>query len=168
MQWRRSLDRSLVVLLACATALPHCAPARQRTPAGDWERVRNLPSGTLIVVKTKGGAAYHGELIGAAADSVRLDSDERSFPGRVTTRRELRREDVLEVRRFSKRGSALAGAGIGAATGAGIGIAIDASARSNEDRGVVTVVLLFLGGLLGWAVGRHSTIVKGEIIYAAP
>ena len=62
----------------------------------------------------------------------------------------------------------LAVTGIGAGIGAGLGAGIDAAARSNEDRGLATAVLALLGGVLGWAIGRHSTLIKGERIYVAP
>ena len=56
---------------------------------------------------------------------------------------------------------------MGAAVGAGLGAGIDAAARSNEDQGLATVVFTLLGALLGWAIGRHTTLIKGERIYVA-
>lgn len=165
---RGRLVRPIVIWLVGVLLIPCQLPGQRRTAASDWNRVRNLPPGAPIWVKTKAGDAYHGELIGATSETVRLDSDERGFPGRTTRRRELRQEEVLEIRRLSRGGSALAGAGIGAGAGVGIGLAIDLSARSNEDRGLATVLCALLGGLFGWAIGRHSTLVKGEMIYAAP
>ncbi|MGE5489353.1 MAG: hypothetical protein ACM3ZB_16175 [bacterium] len=164
---RGSLVRPMVIWLVCSLLGPNPLPSQQHVATGDWNRVRNLPPGTPIWVKTRAGA-YHGELIGATSETVRLDSDERSFPGRTTRRRELRQEDVLEIRRFSRCASALAGAGIGAGVGTGIGLAIDFSARSNEDRGLATVLFALLGSLFGWGVGRHSTLIKGDTIYVAP
>jgi hypothetical protein len=165
---RGSSVRPLVIWLVCSLLGPNPLPSQQRVAAGDWNRVRNLPPGTPIWIKTKAGAAYHGKLISATSEAVRLESDERSFPGRTTRRRDLRQEDVLEIRRFSRRGSALAGAGIGAGVGAGIGLAVDFSARSNEDRGLATVLFALLGSLFGWGVGRHSTLIKGDTLYTAP
>ncbi len=165
---REFLLRPIAVALVCALLSPYPLPGQQPAAASDWNRVRNLPPGTLIWVKTKAGDAYHGELVGTNPESVQLDSDERGFPGRTTRRRDLRQDDVLEIRRLSRGRSALVSAGIGAGVGAGIGLAIDLSARSNEDRGLATVLFVLLGSLLGWAIGRHSTLAKGETIYSAP
>ena len=159
--------RPLALWLVCWLAWPHSLIAQRAIP-GDWTRVRSLPLNTSIVVKTKAHGTYHGELIDVTDTGLSLNSDERGFPGRASRRRDLRREDILKIRRFSKAGSAIAGAGLGAAAGVGIGLAIDLSARSNEDRGLATAVLGLLGTLLGWAVGRHSTLAKGETIYVAP
>lgn len=157
--------RTVAIVVVCSLLLPHPAAARQAV--GDWNAVRGLAPGADIRVTLKSGAVYHGELIGTTAESMSLVSDERGFPGRARRQRELRREDVLEVRRFNKAGSALAGAGIGAAAGAGIGLAVDFKARSNEDRGLATVVFVLLGTLLGWAVGKHTTLIKGATVYRA-
>ncbi|MCX6621203.1 MAG: hypothetical protein NTY38_08995 [Acidobacteria bacterium] len=133
----------------------------------DWRRVVDLPAGCSVAVKTKAGKWYHGDLVGATADLITLNSDERGAPGRIWRRREVRREDASEVRRPRRGVSALAGAGVGGAVGAGIGLAIDLRAKSNEDQGLVTVVFVFLGGLLGLLVGRHLTLVKGSRVYVA-
>lgn len=73
---------------------------------GDWQNVQNLAVDSNISVKTKAGDKYHGELVGSATDFLTLDSDERGFPGRVTTRRQLRRQDVQAVR-FVRPGASL-------------------------------------------------------------
>jgi hypothetical protein len=140
----------------------------QQPAATDWNRLRSVPLHASIIVKTKTGESYHGEFVGVTDELLSLDSDERAFPGRTKRRRDLRREEVLEVRRFSPVRSTLATTGIGVAVGSGIGAAIDSSSRSNEDGNLVTVVFAFLGALFGWAIGRHSTLVKGETIYTAP
>lgn len=94
-------------------------------------------------------------------ESMTIESDERSHPGRITRHRELQKETVREVRLLHTGASVLAGAGIGAAVGAGIGLAIDLSARSNEDGKLATAVFTLLGGALGAGIGRHFPIVKG-------
>jgi hypothetical protein len=165
---RGRLARPIAMWLACWLLSLHSLPGQQQVAASDWNRVRNLPPGTRIWVKAKTGVTYHGELVEATPELVSLASDERSFPGRTTRRRELRQVDVREIRRFNRGGSSAAGAAIGGGAGAGIGLAIDLSARSNEDRGLATAVFLLLGAFGGWAVGRHSALVKGETIYRAP
>jgi hypothetical protein len=165
---RGAFLRLISIWLAWSLALPNYLAGQQRRAVADWQRVCNLAPGTSIAVKTKARASYHGDLIGSNGESLILDSDERGFPGRTRRRRDLRRDDVLEVRRFSSGLSGLAGMGIGAAAGASIGLAIDLSARSNEDKGLATAILTLLGGLLGWAVGRHTSLVKGEVVYRAP
>lgn len=136
--------------------------------AGNWQRVRNLPLGEPLVLTTRAGERFHGGLVRATEDSVSIDSDERAFPGRRKRLRDVPRSDVREIRRYRPGASTLAVTGIGAGVGAGLGAGIDAAARSNEDRGLATALFTVLGGALGWAIGRHSTLIKGERIYVAP
>lgn len=135
---------------------------------GDWQNVQNLAVDSNISVKTKAGDKYHGELVGSATDFLTLDSDERGFPGRVTTRRQLRRQDVQAVRFVRPGASLVASAAIGAGLGAGIGAGVESTARSNEDRGLLTGVLALLGGLIGAGVAHHYPFIKGKRIYVAP
>lgn len=132
---------------------------------GDWQSVRNLAVDSNISVKTKTGKKYHGDLVNVTTDSLTLDSDERGFPGRVTTRRDLRRDQVEEVRLVRPAASLLAGAAIGAGVGAGIGAGLESAAKSNEDRGLLTGVLAILGLVIGAGIARHYPFVKGKLIY---
>lgn len=162
----RRLRYHMAIWLSCVLLAAQPLPAQQYG-RHNWDRVRNLATGTSIWVKTKAGDAYHGELIAATAQLVQLDSDERAFPGRVRRRRELLQQDVAQVREFSKGKSALLTLGIGAGVGACIGFAINGSARSKEDNGIAPVVFTLLGGFLGWAIGQHCTFLKGAVIYDA-
>ena len=76
--------------------------------------------------------------------------------------------EIREVRRLQKLDSALAGAAIGGGVGAGIGIAVDSAARSNEDKGLATILFTLLGAVMGGMIARHTSLVKGERIYVAP
>jgi hypothetical protein len=134
----------------------------------DWQRVINLAPGTPITVNMKAGDEYHGSFVTAAMGDLSLDSDERAHPGRVIRRRDLTRGQIHEVRRLDKARSALAAAAIGGGVGVGIGVAVDSAARTNEDRRVATIVFPFFGAVLGWLIGRHTSLVKGETIYVAP
>jgi hypothetical protein len=134
---------------------------------GDWTRVQNLTLDSAISVKTKRGGKYHGELVNVTPESLTINSDERGFPGRVTRRRELRREDIQEVRFLAPMASVLAGAAIGAGVGAGIGAGVESAAKSNEDRGLLTGVLAILGLVIGAGIAHHYPFVKGKLIYVA-
>jgi hypothetical protein len=136
--------------------------------SSDWQRVLNLRPGDAILVATKTGEHYQGDLVRVSQDSLVFDSDERGFPGRIHRQRDLRQPEIKEIRRRRQGASTLAATAIGAAAGAGLGAAIDAAARSNEDQGLATVVFTFLGALLGWAIGKHTNIIKGERIYTIP
>lgn len=87
---------------------------------GDWTSMQNLTLDSAISVKTKKGEKYYGELVNVTPESLRINSDERGFPGRVTRRRELRREDSRQVLFLAPMASVLAGAAIGAGVRAGI------------------------------------------------
>ena len=134
----------------------------------DWQRVINLMPGTPITVKMKTGDRYNGSFVVATMDRLSMDSDERAYPGRITRRRDLIRDEIREVRQYRREQSALAGAAIGGGVGAGIGIAVDSAARSKEDKGLATAVFTLLGAVLGWMIARHTSLIKGEKIYVAP
>jgi len=103
-----------------------------------------------------------------SSNGLALDSDERGFPGRVTRRRNLRREDIQEIRLQARAASLLAGAAIGAGVGAGIGAGVESQAKSNEDQGVLTATFAVLGGVLGLLIARHYPVIKGTKIYVRP
>ena len=153
-----------VITLACLLA---GSTAFSQSGLGDWQNVQNLQPGTQVVVKTVAREKYLGSLINVTADSLSMNSDERGFPGRVTRRRSIRRAEVKEVRLRRRGASILLGGVIGAGAGAAIGGAIEASSRSNEDRGVALAVLIGLGLGLGALIGRHVNLVKGRRVYVA-
>jgi hypothetical protein len=157
----RSVALLLVLLLAWQSSLAQGLP-------GDWTNVRNLPPDSAISVKTRAGVRYHGELISVTSDSLTLASDEPAFPGRTIQSRGLKREEIQEVRLVAPAKSMFAGAAIGAGVGAGIGVGLDSTAKSHEDRGVITVVLAFLGAAIGLAIAHHHPFVKGKRVYVAP
>src|SRR5579883_2808999 len=117
----------------------------QSTASGSWSAVEALAPGSDISVKTTQGLKLQGTVDSVSEIGLVIWSSERRFPGRATVRREIPREEVREIR-MNRRGlSTLAGAAAGAGLGIAIGAPIDAQARSNEDRGVVTAVLALLG-----------------------
>jgi hypothetical protein len=145
-----------------------CQASYARDTLADWTNVQDLPVDTTISVKTKAGAKYHGDLVRVTADSVAIDSDEPAFSGRTTQRRELKREDIREIRLIAPATSTLAGAGIGAGVGAGIGVGLDSTAKSHEYRGLLALVMAVLGAAIGAAIAHHHPFIKGRKIYVAP
>ena len=159
--WRpRCLPLALAIVFVC-----QCSVAQ----AGhdDWANVQNLPADLAVIVKVQSGTKYHGELVSVTPDSLALDSDEPAFPGRTIRRREIKREDIREIRLTAPAASMLAGAAIGAGVGVGVGVGLDASAKSHEDRGLLALLMGGLGATIGVAVARHHGLVKGRLIYAA-
>jgi hypothetical protein len=123
-----------------------------------------LVPGTGIWVRTMAGEKYHGELVAVTDEKLSLNSDERGAPGRTMVLREVARADVKEVRLSAAGALMLVAAAIGGAAGAGIGAAVDASSKSNEDRGLATAVLGLLGAALGLVVSHHNPIIKGKMV----
>jgi hypothetical protein len=156
--------RCLILLVALALM---CQSSFAQTSLGDWQSVRNLAADSNISVRTKAGEKFHGDLVNVTTDALTLDSDERGFPGRVTTRRELRRDQVQVVRLVRPTASLLGGAAIGAGVGAGIGAGVESSSRSNEDRGLLTAVLAILGTAIGTGIAHHYPFIRGKKIYVA-
>jgi hypothetical protein len=167
---RRMLKKPLAsVRHKCFVVWLVLALARQSSFAqaglGDWTSVQNLALDSVISVETKNGEKCHGGLVNVTPEFLTINSDERGFPGRVTRRRELRREDIREVRFLAPMASLLSGAAIGAGVGAGIGAAVESTAKSNEDRGLLTGVLAILGLLIGAGIAHHYPFIKGKLIY---
>ena len=140
------------------------APAKK----GDWAAVEGISAGTAIQVKTKQGKKWKGELETADPGRLVILAFERHFPGRIMVRRELKRDDVKEVRLVHPYVSSAAGAAIGAGVGAGIGAAVESQYSSNEDKRVATVVFGFLGAGVGSVVGRTTAFIRSKPIYIAP
>jgi len=144
--------RHLVVLFLCVQLI------HAQTPS-DWRRVQNLAPGKAILLKTKAGDRYQGKLASAMPDSILVNTDERSFPGRRRQRREFQQSAVKEIRLQRPAASTLTwlaiGAGIGAGVGAGVGAAIGRSrySRDRDDSEIWTTVGLMFGTGAGAAGG---------------
>lgn len=158
--------RNVILTFYFLAAIP-AAGVAQQSPA-DWKNVQNLAPNSGIVVKTKGGEKYHGDMIEVTDGALRLNSDERAFPGRTKRQREFRRQDIAEVRLLRPAASTLAGAALGGGVGAAIGAGLDASPQVNDDPHLATGLLGALGAAVGAAVGHNLTLVKGKRIYVAP
>jgi hypothetical protein len=154
----------LVLLLAVM-----CQSGWAQKNINDWKNVEALAPGSGIWVRTITGRKYHGELVSVTDEKLALSSDEPRFPGRTVILREVRRENVKEVRRRSEWISVAVGTAIGGGIGAGIGAGIDASARKpNDDPHLATALFATLGSAIGSAVSSHATLIKGRTIYRAP
>jgi hypothetical protein len=156
--------RSFVTCVLAVSLLITSAPAQ----SGDWASVESLAPGTDISVTTARGRKCQGEFDSATPERLILWSQERDFPGRKLVRREIPRVEIKQVRLNHRVASVAAGAAIGAGLGIGIGAAIDSQYRSNEDRGLLSVVLGLLGGAMGAAIAKTHPFIKGKIIYRVP
>jgi hypothetical protein len=136
--------------------------------SGDWAAVEGLAPGTDISLRTTRGQKLQGELDSVAPDRLVIWSQERDFPGAKIVRRELPRGDVKRIRLNHRVGSMLAGAAIGIGVGVGMGAAIDTQSRSNEDRGIASVVFGLLGAAIGAGIAKYHPFLKGKTIYLAP
>jgi len=159
----RSMTLAVVFAPACQSSI-----AQVQATAGDWSRVQNLAVDTAISVRTKAGAKYHGALVSVTADSMAIDSDETTFSGRTVRRRELKRENIREIRLVKPVTSVLAGAGIGAGIGAGVGVGIDAGAKVNGYRYPLALLIAAAGAAIGAACAYHAPFIQGRKIYVAP
>jgi hypothetical protein len=157
------LSRNLIAALLIAALLPCSVQAK--TNLSDWGNVQRLKIGAKIVVSTKRGDRFAGELKHVDTDSLVLLVRVRDVMRRAI---DLRREDVAEVRKPKSRYlPLLLGAGIGVGVGVGIGAISDARHPYGDDPGLGKVLFGFLGGLMGVA-GGGSIPMKGKKIYVAP
>jgi hypothetical protein len=159
---RRHSPLALILAL-----LLFCDPTFAQTNSSDWTGLQSLPADCAVVVKTRAGAKYHGELVSVSPDALAIDSDEKASPGRAIRRREFKREEIKEVRLLAPTTSIIAGAAIGAGAGAGIGVGLDATAKSHEYRGLIAGVLALLGAGIGAAIAHHNPFIKGRVVYRA-
>ena len=138
----------------------------QAKPApSDWSNVQRLQIGTTIVVSTKNGEQYEGDLKYIDDDSMTLLV--RYSPA-ARQAVELQRDDVREVRKKKSHVlSTILGGGIGLGVGIAIGASYDARHPYSDDPGLGKGVFGGLGLLTGSAVGRALPI-KGKKIYVAP
>ncbi len=145
-----------------------CASLRVDAQANaGWESVKRIPAGELIRVRSPHRFAVCN--FEQADDERLVCSQQRKhlfIPVRST--QIFRRADIQSVRLSRQGVSTVAGTMIGLGAGAGIGAAIDASAKNQVEEGhLMTVVLGFLGGIVGTGIGHHTDFLAGPIVYRA-
>jgi len=141
-----------------------CGSIQAKTNLSDWSNVRKLSIGSKIVIATRMGERFGGELKYVDDDSLIL-LVRMSPPVRQAV--EIRREDVAEVRKPKSRALSTAlGLGIGLGVGIGIGSIVDARSTSQEDPGLGKLIFGLLGASSGTAVGSAFQL-KGKKIYVA-
>ena len=137
----------------------------------DWGKVKALKSGTSIVLITKQGAEFEGDVHLVTDDEIAVAVDDGSW--RLAR---LKRVEVSEIR---KRRSQLSRQALGGAIGAGVGFGVGYALGSQhgpaadpaEVKGIAALIGgigLTLGGLIGASFGPKVFSAKGEMIYLAP
>ena len=139
--------------------------AQAKPNLSDWSSVQGLKLGSKLMVSTRKGERFEGELKHVDADSllllVRVSRSARQAI-------ELRRDDVSEVRKPKSRVLTTAlGMGIGLGVGLGIGAIYDSQHTGTDDPGLGKLVYGALGAGSGLAVGGFLRL-KGKKIYVAP
>jgi hypothetical protein len=144
----------------------------QAVAGADWGKVQALPLDTAIRVSASGRTTSERttvcRLTVVDSDLLRCVETRTVFFFPARREREFQRTELRSVK-LSRQGlSTLAGAAVGLGAGAGIGAAIDAQAKDQVEEGhLVTVVLGFLGGVIGSGVGKHTDFVAGPTVYRA-
>jgi hypothetical protein len=163
MKARCSLVPSLLLFSLFAVASPVHAQIR-----GSWAAVQRLPTGQPIRIHTP-----HRYTVcnfeSADDDSVRCIQHRLVLFVPVRSSQFFPRSDVQSIKLSRQAASTLLGTAIGLGAGAGIGAAVDASAKDQVEEGhLMTVVMAFLGALIGEGVGNHTDFLAGPVIYQAP
>ena len=162
LSFRNLVTLTLVLMFTCQSG-------RAQTNIYDWNRVESLDPGSAIWIRTSAGRKYHGELVKVTDATIWFNSDEPRFPGRVWIQRQLPREEVKEVRRYSQAAAGAVGAVIGGGVGVGIGAAIDARTKPNDDPHLAAFVFGMIGAIFGGVLASATTsLAKGKTIYRAP
>jgi len=155
-------QRKIFSTLLILCLLPQFAVAKNNL--SDWNNVRILEIGTTIVVKTKAGEKYEGDLKRTTADSLTIVIQD-PYSTRQTL--DLKKDEVKEIRtKLSRVTSTLIGTVVGTGAGVGIGAAFDARDRYIEDFNIGKIVFGFLGLAVGTAVGTRLNLT-GKKIYQA-
>jgi hypothetical protein len=130
----------------------------------DWSVLRNVTSGSKLVVHLKIGKTIEGKLSGVSDTALSLSVSNKPV--------DLNREDVVRVYRIigkSATKAALVGAGVGAGAGAAVGVAGGGNRDSfgAPSRSVLTAGLAVLGAgagaITGFLVGKGGH--KRVLIY---
>jgi hypothetical protein len=124
----------------------------------DWASVRDLKSGTRVVIVERTGAETKARVSRADDTTVFLDKG-----------RTIARDSIARVY-LTKRGSILKSALIGAAAGAGIGTAIGVGVTvATKGDGLAAAGGFLVGIPVGAAVGAATVGRKrGRLIYESP
>jgi hypothetical protein len=131
----------------------------------DWNNVRILEVGTTIIVRTKAGERYEGDLKSVKVDSLSLMVNVSRLMRQVI---EVRRDEVREVKtRLSRMASSAIGASIGLGVGIGIGAIVDLRDKYGEDPGLGKGIFGSLGLLAGSVAGRELPLF-GKKVYQSP
>jgi small nuclear ribonucleoprotein (snRNP)-like protein len=154
---RRLFSAFIVLSLVCRVAVAG-------NNLGDWNNVRILEAGATVVVKTKAGEKYEGNLKSVKSDSLSVVVDVSRVVRQVI---EIRRDEVKEVRtKLPRAASAAIGAGLGLGLGVGLGAIADSRDKYGEDPGLGKAVFGSLGLLLGSLAGTAMSF--GKKVYEAP
>jgi hypothetical protein len=153
--YTRQIISSLLVVLLFGSSV--------QAQRGDWQTVRNLPSGSRILVKTKHRYICSFDL--ATEDQLVCAEQSHSSLGTLTLM--ISRAEVSEVRKLPSKDDqardAWIGAGIGGAT---LGV-VGASSTRSTSRGVSALFGTLEGAGIGALVGGFVPIFQlhGKVIY---
>jgi hypothetical protein len=160
------MSRTFFSAILIFAMLPSSLQAK--TNLSDWNNVERLRIGANIIVSTRTGESFAGELKHVDDDSLILLVRMSDVIRKAV---ELRRDEIYDVRKLKSRSLPLVlGVGIGAGVGIGIGAVVDAKSISHEDPSLGKFIFGLLGGLGGAAVGGTFSNRRrnGKQIYVAP
>jgi hypothetical protein len=124
--------------------------AAQTDPRGNWAEVRRLAPSTEIVVTARGMPARDSRFV--SADDATLTVTEAEDGRRVT--RQISRDDVQEIRRWTGRRGSRLGAAIGAGAGAFLGFLTAVNLATRDCGGDCSDEKFLMGlSLVGMPVG---------------
>jgi hypothetical protein len=156
--------RVFIVTFAFLCILSVGAPAQQPTARSDWQRVKALPPGIAMDIKST-TKHMHCKLTGVTDETLTCTHDS------TTASEVFPRTAILWIKLGHRGRSALIGAGIGGAAIATAGFAATTDKGGffgpNFLRGQVTGVGAVAGGLIGAGIGALTDFSK-TTIYKAP
>lgn len=140
-----------------------------QTNLQDWTAVKNIPIGSDIWVKARGGNVT-GTFLSADDEQLRIEPHGHTsiFRRRAATAT-FPRAQVREVRLARRFASAAVGTALGVGLGTAAGLALESQYPDHtEDGHLAAGVFAFLGGMVGEVVGEHTAFIHGARIYRAP
>ena len=153
------------IIASLLTLVLVCGSVQAKSNLADWGNVQKLSVGSNLLVATKKGEVFTGDLRQVDADTVTL-LVRMSHSSRQAI--EIRREDVSEVRKPRSHALMTAlGLGRGLGVGIGIGAVYDSQHPFSDDPGIGKALYGGLGALVG-TVGGRAIPIKGKKVYVSP
>lgn len=161
--------QKLPIFLIILSLVPGRALAQQTniTNINDWDNVILAEKSGEVIVKKKDGKLIKGEFGSLTVDTLSLIITRKRFFSTKQEILDIPKNEVREVRiKISEDSARIIGGAVGAGVGLGVGLGVESQMPSNDGKGILTIGLVAVGGLIGVSTGALvQSFKKGKLIY---